>query len=143
MPHLATRCSLQKNAKTSRPISSVLSSFFKKKIFDTLMVLIKYYLFISSLNLVLICYQPLCFHSNSGLLSQRRRIVVFLFIVLRYFKGHLNALFYRQKKNLSLFLPIKTTQENLSRKAASPPITRITNLDRFDHEVEFMNPKSI
>ena len=66
-----------------------------------------------------------------------------LFIVLRYFKRHLNALFYRQKKNLSHFLPIKTTQENLSRKAASPPITRITNLDRFDHEVEFMNPKSI
>ena len=28
-------------------MSSVLSSFFKKKIFDTLMVLIKYYLFIN------------------------------------------------------------------------------------------------
>lgn len=63
--------------------------------------------------------------------------------LLFYFKKHLNAVFYRQKKNLSHFLPIKTTKENLSRKAASPPITRITNLDRFDYEVEFMSPKSI
>lgn len=38
---------------------------------------------------------------------------------------------------------MKTTKQNLSRKAASRLITRITNLDRFDHEVEFMNPKSI
>ena len=110
------------------------------------MVLIKYYLFIY-LFIYWIWYlfvtSRYVLTRYSGLLSQRRRIVVFLFIVLLYFKGHLNALFYRQKKNLSHFLPIKTTQENLSRKAASPPITRITNLDRFDHEVEFMNPKSI
>lgn len=107
------------------------------------MVLIKYYLLIYLfLKFGTYLLPAVMFWLDTQVSSQRRRIVVFLFIVLRYFKGHLNALFYRQKKNLSHFLPIKTTQENLSRKAASPPITRITNLDRFDHEVEFMNPKS-